>query len=110
MRWRLSIGWLPSGIEHGGGIVSTLASGAAPARRGFAHRRAAAAPLARREVVSADRGIIPMSTAARHRAALMTDRLLCGDNLALLPALPDRCIDLVAIDPPFNSNRDYAHY
>ncbi len=39
-----------------------------------------------------------------------TQLLLCGDNLALLPALPDRFVDLVAIDPPFNSNRDFAHY
>jgi site-specific DNA-methyltransferase (adenine-specific) len=31
----------------------------------------------------------------------------CGDNLKWLRRLPDRCIDLVYIDPPFNSNRDH---
>ncbi len=29
----------------------------------------------------------------------------CGDNLDLLRALPDACIDLVYIDPPFNTGR-----
>ncbi len=41
---------------------------------------------------------------------LPTNVVQCGDNLDLLRALPDQCIDLVAIDPPFNSNRDYFHY
>lgn len=31
----------------------------------------------------------------------------CGDNLEQLRKLPDACVDLVYIDPPFNSNRDY---
>jgi len=46
----------------------------------------------------------------QRRPAAQTEVLLCGDNLDLLRTLPERCIDLVAIDPPFNSNRDYAHY
>jgi len=33
--------------------------------------------------------------------------IYCGDNLAQLKKLPDGCIDLVYIDPPFNSNRNY---
>jgi hypothetical protein len=33
--------------------------------------------------------------------------IYCGDNLDQLAKLPDRCIDLVYIDPPFNSNRNY---
>jgi site-specific DNA-methyltransferase (adenine-specific) len=51
-----------------------------------------------------------MPAPTQQRAAMQTEVLLCGDNLDLLRALPDRCIDLVAIDPPFNSNRAYAHY
>jgi site-specific DNA-methyltransferase (adenine-specific) len=35
-----------------------------------------------------------------------TQVVYCGDNLDLLRKMPDRCIDLVYIDPPFNSNRD----
>jgi len=31
----------------------------------------------------------------------------CGDNLEQLAKLPDACVDLIYIDPPFNSNRNY---
>jgi DNA modification methylase len=31
----------------------------------------------------------------------------CGDNLEKLKEFPDKCIDLIYIDPPFNSNRNY---
>jgi hypothetical protein len=33
--------------------------------------------------------------------------IYCGDNLDQLARLPDRCVDLIYIDPPFNSNRNY---
>ena len=33
--------------------------------------------------------------------------IYCGDNIDQLPKLPDECVDLVYIDPPFNSNRNY---
>jgi hypothetical protein len=33
--------------------------------------------------------------------------IYCGDNLEQLKKLPDACIDLIYIDPPFNSNRNY---
>lgn len=36
-----------------------------------------------------------------------TGVIYCGDNLEKLRALPDRCVDLAYIDPPFNSNRSY---
>lgn len=36
-----------------------------------------------------------------------TQTVYCGDNLDQLRRLPSECIDLVYIDPPFNSNRDY---
>jgi hypothetical protein len=32
-----------------------------------------------------------------------------GDNLEQLVKLPDACIDLIYIDPPFNSNRNYEN-
>jgi 16S rRNA G966 N2-methylase RsmD len=32
--------------------------------------------------------------------------IYCGDNPAQLKKLPDGCIDLIYIDPPFNSNRN----
>jgi 16S rRNA G966 N2-methylase RsmD len=31
----------------------------------------------------------------------------CGDNLEQLKKLPEACVDLIYIDPPFNSNRNY---
>ena len=41
-------------------------------------------------------------------SALLDTRLIyCGDNLEQLPKLPGACVDLVYIDPPFNSNRNY---
>ena len=33
--------------------------------------------------------------------------IYCGDNLDKLKTLPDGCVDLIYIDPPFNSNRNY---
>jgi DNA modification methylase len=41
-------------------------------------------------------------------SALVDTRIIyCGDNLDQLGKLPDKCIDLIYIDPPFNSNRNY---
>ena len=41
----------------------------------------------------------------------MTNRLYYGDNLDWLSnprAFPDGCVDLVYLDPPFNSNATYS--
>lgn len=38
---------------------------------------------------------------------LQTQLIYCGDNLQKLRELPDECVDLIYIDPPFNSNRNY---
>jgi len=41
-------------------------------------------------------------------SSLLDTRVIyCGDNLEQLRKLPDACIDLIYIDPPFNSNRNY---
>jgi site-specific DNA-methyltransferase (adenine-specific) len=40
---------------------------------------------------------------------MRTGRLLCGDNLAVLRKnVPDASVDLVYLDPPFQSGRDYS--
>ena len=44
---------------------------------------------------------------SRPSALVDTRVIYCGDNLDQLPELPDACVDLIYIDPPFNSNRDY---
>ena len=44
----------------------------------------------------------------KRRSAVVDTRVVyCGDNLEQLPKLPDGCVDLIYIDPPFNSNRNY---
>ncbi|MEK7537254.1 MAG: DNA methyltransferase [Patescibacteria group bacterium] len=38
---------------------------------------------------------------------LTTSIIYCGDNLQMLKEIPDESVDLIYIDPPFNSNRNY---
>jgi len=47
------------------------------------------------------------SRPARPSALVDTRVVYCGDNLEQLKKLPDACVDLIYIDPPFNSNRNY---
>jgi site-specific DNA-methyltransferase (adenine-specific) len=45
---------------------------------------------------------------AKRASPLVDTRVIyCGDNLEKLPNFPDACVDLIYIDPPFNSNRNY---
>jgi DNA modification methylase len=44
---------------------------------------------------------------AKPSALVDTRVIYCGDNLDQLRKLPEGCVDLVYIDPPFNSNRNY---
>ena len=38
-----------------------------------------------------------------------TDKTIwTGDNLDILRGMNSECVDLIYLDPPFNSNRDYA--
>ncbi|MCL4522399.1 MAG: site-specific DNA-methyltransferase [Acidobacteria bacterium] len=48
-----------------------------------------------------------MRHAAKSSRLLDTRVIYCGDNLDQLQKLPAACIDLIYIDPPFNSNRNY---
>ena len=44
------------------------------------------------------------------RVGDMKNRLFYGDNLEILRSreyFPDECVDLIYLDPPFNSNRNY---
>jgi len=45
--------------------------------------------------------------AGRPSSLLDTRVIYCGDCLDQLRKLPDACVDLIYIDPPFNSNRNY---
>ena len=44
---------------------------------------------------------------AKPSSLLDTRVIYCGDCVEQLKNLPDDCIDLIYIDPPFNSNRNY---
>ncbi len=44
---------------------------------------------------------------AKPSALVDTRVIYCGDNREQLKKLPDGCVDLIYIDPPFNSNRNY---
>jgi len=48
--------------------------------------------------------------ASRPSSLIDTRVIYCGDNLEQLRKLPDGCIDLIYIDPPFNSNRNYEEF
>ncbi len=49
-----------------------------------------------------------MAQVAQKPSAFIDTRVIyCGDNLEQLRKLPDACVDLIYIDPPFNSNRNY---
>ena len=39
---------------------------------------------------------------------LAGNALVCGDNLDILRELPDECVDLIYLDPPFNSDQNYV--
>jgi DNA modification methylase len=80
----------------------------------MARKKAAEAPA------SAERGVHAASTPAANSAvkraearaprssSLLDTRVIyCGDNLEQLRKLPDACVDLIYIDPPFNLNRNY---
>lgn len=50
----------------------------------------------------------PKAVSAGKPSALVDTRVIyCGDNLDQLKNFPDGCVDLIYIDPPFNSNRNY---
>ena len=50
---------------------------------------------------------MPASPKQRPSSLIDTRVIYCGDNLDKLRDLPDGCVDLIYIDPPFNSNRNY---
>ena len=44
-------------------------------------------------------------------SALKTNVLYCGDNLAILEEkILDESIDLIYLDPPFNTGRDHGAF
>ena len=58
---------------------------------------------------AADSDSLRASASLRLKSSTLLDTrvVYCGDNLEQLAKLPDACVDLIYIDPPFNSNRNY---
>ncbi|MBU0719634.1 MAG: hypothetical protein KJ749_15425 [Planctomycetes bacterium] len=56
---------------------------------------------------AAKRAGAPTGRAGRPSTLLDTRIVYCGDCLDQLRELPEACVDLIYIDPPFNSNQDY---
>jgi len=51
--------------------------------------------------------VVRVGSGGKRSAVVDTGVIYCGDNLEQLRKLPDGCVDLIYIDPPFNSNRNY---
>ena len=49
----------------------------------------------------------PVPTPPAHKY-LSGNALVCGDNLDVLKELPDESVDLIYLDPPFNSKHNYV--
>lgn len=64
-------------------------------------------PPARRSKRSRSFSGVAQPPSGRPSALVDTRVIYCGDNLDQLAKFPDACIDLIYIDPPFNSNRNY---
>ena len=47
----------------------------------------------------------PPNSSPSHKY-LSGNALVCADNLDILKELPDECVDLIYLDPPFNSNHN----
>jgi 16S rRNA G966 N2-methylase RsmD len=58
------------------------------------------------DVSSVSRGAA-VAKGGRPSSEIDTRIIYCGDCLEQLRKLPDACVDLIYIDPPFNSNRNY---
>jgi len=62
----------------------------------------------RRKAPVADSPLLVSAPPRLRPSALLDTRVIyCGDCLEQLRRLPDACVDLIYIDPPFNSNRNY---
>jgi DNA methylase len=55
----------------------------------------------------ADDGAHGVTRPTKPSSLVDTRVIYCGDNLEQLKKLPDACVVLIYIDPPFNSNRNY---
>jgi len=63
--------------------------------------------MAKKAAAKSSGGASVPASRLKSSALVDTRAIYCGDNLEQLQKLPDACVDLIYIDPPFNSNRNY---
>jgi site-specific DNA-methyltransferase (adenine-specific) len=63
--------------------------------------------MAKKAAAKSSGGASVPASRLKSSSLLDTRVVYCGDNLERLAKLPDACVDLIYIDPPFKSNRDY---
>lgn len=65
--------------------------------------------MAKKSAAQTSPGLVyPKPSRSLKPSSILDTRVIyCGDNLEQLKKLPDQSIDLIYIDPPFNSNRNY---
>jgi len=63
--------------------------------------------MAKKSAVKPSGGASVPASRLKSSSLVDTRVIYCGDNLDQLKKLPDGCVDLEYIDPPFNSNRNY---
>src|SRR4051794_40515172 len=55
--------------------------------------------------------VATISVPVEKPSSLLDTRVIyCGDCLEQMQKLSDHCVDLIYIDPPFNSNRNYEMF
>jgi hypothetical protein len=90
------------------GFLSSIAFSLYPAQPSFYAQSMAKKPPAVEDEAAHPAAESNPPAAARRPSSLVDTRVIyCGDNLEQLAKLPDACVDLIYIDPPFNSNRNY---
>jgi len=63
--------------------------------------------MAKKKAAKSKKASAKATPAGKPSSLIDTRVIYCGDNLDQLKKFPDGCVDLIYIDPPFNSNRNY---
>src|SRR4030065_920703 len=63
--------------------------------------------MAKKKATKSKKASAKVIPAGKPSSLIDTRVIYCGDNLDQLKKFPDGCVDLIYIDPPFNSNRNY---
>ncbi|MBI2924529.1 MAG: hypothetical protein HYY24_02360, partial [Verrucomicrobia bacterium] len=77
------------------------------AKKSSVGRAGSPLPAAAPQADDGAHGVTRPTTKLKPSALVDTRVIYCGDCLEQLRRLPDACVDLSYIDPPFNSNRNY---